>query len=124
MLYSLNLYNVIHQLFLNKIRKKEDNSVQMAVLPKLIYRFNIILIKIPVAFSFFFFLRFNFINFWLHWVFIVAHRISLFAAGILFVTVRGGSSHCSGFSCCGARPLGMWASVVLARRLSSCGAQA
>ena len=38
-------------------------------------------------------------------------------------------SHCSGFSCCGARALGMWASVFVgsvfvARRLSICGSQA
>ena len=31
------------------------------------------------------------------------------------------ASHCGGFSCCGARALGMQASVVVARRLSSCG---
>ena len=31
------------------------------------------------------------------------------------------ASHHSGFSCCGARALGMRASVVVARGLSSCG---
>ena len=67
-------------------------------------------------------------NFWLRWVFIAAHGLSL-AAG-------EGASHCGGFSCCGARALGAWASVVasrglssggsraLERRLSSCGARA
>ena len=34
------------------------------------------------------------------------------------------ASHCSGFSCCGGGALGMWASVVAARRLSSCGSWA
>ena len=34
------------------------------------------------------------------------------------------ASHCGGFSCCGARALGVRASVVVARGLSSCGAQA
>ena len=34
------------------------------------------------------------------------------------------ASHCGGFSCCGARALGAWASVVVARGLSSCGSQA
>ena len=29
------------------------------------------------------------------------------------------ASHCSGFSCCGARPLGVWASVFVAPRLQS-----
>ena len=42
--------------------------------------------------------------------------------GLLFVGAR--ASHCSGFSCCGARALGAPASVVVARRLScsaACG---
>ena len=34
------------------------------------------------------------------------------------------ASHCSGFSCCGAQALGTQASVVVARRLSSCGSRA
>ena len=34
------------------------------------------------------------------------------------------ASHCGGFSCCGAQALGAWASVVAARRLSSCGSRA
>ena len=34
------------------------------------------------------------------------------------------ASHCSGFSCCGARALGVRASVVVAQRLSSCGSRA
>ena len=34
------------------------------------------------------------------------------------------ASHCGGLSCCGARALGMWASVTVARGLSSCGSQA
>ena len=38
-------------------------------------------------------------------------------------TLRCGAqaSHCGGFSCCGARALGMWASVVVACGLTSCG---
>ena len=41
-------------------------------------------------------------------------------------TLRCGAwaSHCGGFSCCRARALGAWASVVLAHGLSSCGARA
>ena len=34
------------------------------------------------------------------------------------------ASHCGGFSCCRAWALGVWASVVVARGLSSCGARA
>ena len=34
------------------------------------------------------------------------------------------ASHCGGFSCCGAQALGARASVVVARRLSSCGSWA
>ena len=33
------------------------------------------------------------------------------------------ASHCGGFSCCGAWALGAWASVVVARGLSSCGSR-
>ena len=50
----------------------------------------------------------------------------------LSIVVRAGAtlrcsvwaSYCGGFSCCGARALGVWASVVVARGLSSCGSQA
>ena len=34
------------------------------------------------------------------------------------------ASHCIGFSCCGAQAVDVWASVVVARGLSSCGTQA
>ena len=34
------------------------------------------------------------------------------------------TSHCGGFSCCGAQALGAWASVVVACGLSSCGSRA
>ena len=34
------------------------------------------------------------------------------------------ASHCGGFSCCGARALGVWVSVVAACGLSSCGSWA
>ena len=43
--------------------------------------------------------------------------------GLLFVAVCG-ASHCGVFSCCGARALGVRASVVMARGLSSCGSRA
>ena len=72
-----------------------------------------------------------FIYFWLRWVFVAEHGLSLVAAS------RGYSSfRCGGYSSCGAWALGARASVVAARglsscslwalecRLSSCGAQA
>ena len=49
--------------------------------------------------------------------------LQLWRAG---TTLRCGvwASHCGGFSCCGTQALGMWASVVVACRLSSCGSRA
>ena len=48
-----------------------------------------------------------FIYFWLRWVFVAVRGLSL-------VATRGA------FSCCRARALGVWASVVAARGLSIC----
>ena len=63
---------------------------------------------------------------------LLIYLIYLFCcAGFLYLrragaTLRCGAwaSHCGGFSCCGAWSLGAWVSVVVARRLSSCGAPA
>ena len=66
-----------------------------------------------------------FIYFWLLWVFVVAPGLSLVAASgdySSFCVTR--ASHCGGFSCCGAWALGLRASVVVARELSSCGSRA
>ena len=74
--------------------------------------------------GFFFFKFVLFIYFWLHWDFVAACGLSLVAAsgGLLFVVVCGllieVASHC------GAWALGTWASVVVARGLSSCGSRA
>ena len=54
--------------------------------------------------------------FWLRWVFVAAHGLSLVAARGATLSCGAQASHCGGFSCCGAR--------ALERRLSSCGAQA
>ena len=66
-----------------------------------------------------------FIYFCLCWVFIAVcvFSLQLRRAG---TTLRCGewASHCGGFSCCGAWALGAWASVVVARGLSSCGTRA
>ena len=62
--------------------------------------------------------------FWLSWVFVAVRGLSLGAraGATLHCGVR--ASHCGGFFCCRARALGARASVVAARRLSSCGTQA
>ena len=56
---------------------------------------------------------------------------SLLCSGFLYLhrvgatlRCRARDSHCGGFSCCGAWALGVRASVVVARGLSSCGSQA
>ena len=65
----------------------------------------------------------NFIYFWLHWVFIAAHGLSLVAASRGSSLLRARASHYSGFFCFGARALAVRASVVVAWGLSSCGSQ-
>ena len=73
----------------------------------------------PLALFFFFF--------WLCWVFAAARGLSLVAeSGIAGAILHcsAWASHCGGFSCCGVWALGMQASVVAARGLSSCGMRA
>ena len=70
------------------------------------------------------------IYFWLRWVFVAACGLSLVV--VMGATLHCGAwashcvraSHCGGFFCCRAWALGAWASVVVARGLSSCGARA
>ena len=64
------------------------------------------------------------IYFWLCWVFVAARWLSLVAASRDYSLLRSRASHCGGFSCCGAQALDVWASVVVARGLSSCGSRA
>ena len=71
-----------------------------------------------------FYFCFNLFYFWLRWS-LVLH------AGFLQLRRVGATlhcsalaSHCSGFSCCEAWVLGVRASVIVARGLSSCGSQA
>ena len=66
-----------------------------------------------------------FIHFWLCWVF--AAPFGLFSScgnqGLLS-SCGAWSSHCNGFSCCGAWTLGIWVSVLVAHGLScsaACG---
>ena len=65
-----------------------------------------------------------FIYFWLRWVFVAARGLSLVVSSGATLRCGARASHCSGFSCWGARALGAQASVVRARGLSSCGLRA
>ena len=58
-----------------------------------------------------------FIYFWLRWVFVVVRRLSLVARAGATLRCGARASHCSGFSCCRARALAAWASVVVAREM-------
>ena len=69
-----------------------------------------------------FFLINLFIYFWLCGVFVAAHGLSLVVGATLCCGAR--AFHCSGFSCCRARALGVWASVVVACSFGSCGSRA
>ena len=64
---------------------------------------------------------FFFLNFWLHWVFVDVHRLSLAAVGGATFLCAMWIYHCGGFSCCRVQALGTWASVVAALRLQSTG---
>ena len=77
-----------------------------------------------VANSFFFFL-----NKFIYFIYLFLAALGLGCCVQAFsgcgergATLRCGvqASHCGGFSCCRARALGAWASVVVARGLSSC----
>ena len=58
-----------------------------------------------------------FIYSWLHWVSVAVHGLSLVVASGATLRCSAQAPHCGGFSCCGARALGAWASVVVARGL-------
>ena len=75
-------------------------------------------------------ISFFFLNLFIYFIFVCVGS-SLLHTGFLQLrragaTLRCGAraSHCGGFSCCGARALGVWASVVAAHGLSSCGSWA
>ena len=67
----------------------------------------------PLSFFFFFSFFKKLINFyfWLRWVFVAARGLPLVVASVAWASHRGG------FSCCGTRTLGTWASVAVARGL-------
>ena len=58
------------------------------------------------------------IYFWLHWVFVAAHGLSLVAvSGGATLRCGARASHRGGLSCCGAQALGTRGSAVVARGL-------
>ena len=61
---------------------------------------------------------------WLRWVPVAVLRPYLVVASGGSLHCDAWASHCGVFSCCRARALGVRASVVVARRLSSCGSRA
>ena len=75
--------------------------------------------NIRVHVSFWIIVLLLFFFFWLHWVFIAVCGLSLVVASRSYSSLQ-----CVGFSCCRAWALGTQASVVVARRPSSCGTQA
>ena len=62
----------------------------------------------------------SFFFFWLCWVFLALRGFSLVAVSGDY-SQGAGAPHCDGFSCCRARALGTWASVITVLELSSCG---
>ena len=59
----------------------------------------------------------TFFFFWLRWVFAAVHRLSLVVVSRGYSFCGVWASHCGGFSYCGARALGAWASVVVVHGL-------
>ena len=60
--------------------------------------------------------------FWLHGVFVAARGLSLIAASGATLQMLHSASRCGGFFCCGARALGLRASVAVAHGFSSSAA--
>ena len=61
------------------------------------------------------------VYFWLPWIFIAARGLSQSRQVGLLSSCNVWASHYSGFSCCGAQDLGVWASVVEVLWLESTG---
>ena len=57
-------------------------------------------------------------------MFVAVRRLSLVVVSRATLRCGARASHCGGFSWCGAQALGTWASVGVARGLSSCGSRA
>ena len=64
------------------------------------------------------------IYFWLLWFFVAVRCFLQLRRAAATHRCGAQTSHCGGFSCCGAQALGAWASVAAAHKLSSCGSRA
>ena len=111
------LLQLLHMVFSLLVHIPGDSHM----CPNFLFFYNISLTRLgsTIIASFFFFFFFG------------CFGCSLLCAGFLQLqragaTLRCGvqAPHCGGFSCGGARALGTRASVVVARRLSSCGSWA
>ena len=72
---------------------------------------------IPIFFFFGFLIKKLFSQFWLRWVFVAIHRLSLLRLVGAALHCGMQASHGSGFSCCRALALGLQTSVVAVHRL-------
>ena len=91
--------------------------------------------RVGTILFFLFFFLFFFLKDYIRWpsgiFFFLNTFIYLFLAALglcccarAFSSCSVWASHCGGFSCCRSRALGAWASVIVARGLSSCGSRA
>ena len=114
--------------------KKKKDSEQDKLISNCSYRYGISnlsdydtawLSLLFILLILFLWIKLIYLFFWLCWIFVAGHRLPLVAASGR-ATLRHGARapHCSGFSCCGARAPGAWASAVVAHGLSSCGSWA
>ena len=84
-------------------------------------------VRLFCSFLFILFIYFNkfiYFYFWLRWVFVAAHGLSVVAARGSYSLLWCAGFPLGGFSCYRAQALGVQASVVVARGLSSCGSWA
>ena len=79
------------------------------------------LLRMTFFLSFFFTLKFFFLSFWLCGVFVALHGFSLVAVSGSYSSLEDAGFSFLCFSYHRAQALGAWASVVVARGLSSCG---
>ena len=90
------------------------NAYQMTGIFKILLILKMLKMKISYFYPHFFF----------NFVYLFLAALGLCCCARAFSSCGEWASHCGDFSCCRARALGVQASVVVARRLSSCGSRA